>query len=166
MNYIIRKGTKEECNDVAHVISIAWNEAYKGIVPDWYLKELLENEKERAEKLYNDFDKNSINHFVLEVNNKVVGFARFGPSSDCDFSKCGEIIALYIIGKYKGNGFGKFLVEKSIEELKLFGFDKIIISCLKGNNSNSFYQHIGGIYVKDSIFKRLSLPENIYYYEI
>lgn len=34
MNYIIRKGTKEDCNDIAHIVSIAWNETYKDIVPD------------------------------------------------------------------------------------------------------------------------------------
>ena len=57
------------------------------------------------------------------------------------------------------------LVEQAKKELKILGFDKIIIACLKGNPSNEFYKHIGGIYVKDGLYKRLQLPENIYYYD-
>ena len=34
MNYLIRKKEKKDCKDVAHVVTIAWNETYKGIVPD------------------------------------------------------------------------------------------------------------------------------------
>lgn len=67
--------------------------------------------------------------------------------------------------KYKGNGFGRKLVEEGIKELKSLGFDKMIIACLKGNPSNEFYKHIGGKYIKDRMYERLSLPENIYYYE-
>ena len=33
--------TKEDCKDVAHVITIAWNETYKEIVPDDFLKKSL-----------------------------------------------------------------------------------------------------------------------------
>ena len=45
-------------------------------------------------------------------------------------------------------------------------FDKMIISCLKKNPANEFYKHMGGIYLKDGEFKKLKLPENIYYFNI
>ena len=38
MNYLIRKKEKKDCKDVAHVVTIAWNETYKGIVPDLFLE--------------------------------------------------------------------------------------------------------------------------------
>lgn len=41
----------------------------------------------------------------------------------------------------------------------------MVIACLKGNPANEFYKHIGGVYTKDGFYKRLSLPENIYYFE-
>ena len=66
---------------------------------------------------------------------------------------------------YKGNGYGRKLVEEAIKKLKQLGCDKMIIACLKGNPSNEFYKHIGGKYLKDGVWKRLNLPENIYYYE-
>ena len=164
MEYIIRRRTKEDCKGIARVVTIGWNETYKGIVPDWFLEELKTNEEERANNMLSKFDDNNNHQYVLEIDNEVVGFVNFGASEDVEY-KCGEIFALYIISKYKGLGLGKKLVEVAKKELKEMGFNSMIIACLKGNPSNEFYKHIGGVYVKDGVFKRLSLPENIYYFE-
>lgn len=166
MEYVIRRRERKDCKSIAHIVTISWNETYQDIVPKWFLDELKNNEEERAKKSYEEFDINNNNQLVLEVDNKVVGFVNYGLSSDDDYQKCGEIFALYIISKYKGNGFGRKLVEEAKKELKILGFDKMIISCLKGNPSNQFYKHIGGVYAKDGIYKRLNLLENIYYYDI
>lgn len=165
MAYLIRKRTKEDCFKIAYIVTASWNDTYKGIVPDWFLEELKTNEKERASKSYNEFDMNDNNKLVLEVDNEVVGFTNYGKSDDNSFENCGEIFALYILKEYQGNGYGKKLVEETKKELKKMGFDKMIIACLKGNPSNEFYKHIGGNYIKDGIYKRLNLKENVYLYE-
>lgn len=165
MNYLIRKRTKEDCKDIQKVVTISWNETYKGIVPDWFLEELKINEEERIQKAYDTFDENDNNQFVLEIDEEIVGFVNFGESRDDEYENCGEIFALYVINKFKGNGFGKKLVDAAKNELKNMGYNKMLIGCLKGNPSNEFYKHIGGVYVKDGLYKRLNLPENIYYYE-
>ena len=72
MKYLIRRRTKNDCKYIAHIVTISWNETYKGIVPDWFLEELKNNENERAEKLYNEFNEKNNNQFVLEVENEVV----------------------------------------------------------------------------------------------
>ena len=166
MEYIIRKREQKDCKDIAHVVTVAWNETYKGIVPESFLEELKNNEEGRAERSYEEFDINDNDKLVLEIDNKVVGFVNYGLSEDDQFENCGEIFALYIIKKYKGNGFGRKLVEEAIKEIKKLGCNKMIIACLKGNPSNEFYKHIGGKYIKDGVYKRLNIPENIYYYEI
>lgn len=166
MNYSIRKREIRDCKGIAHVVTLSWNETYKGIVPDYFLKALKNNEKQRTQMLIDDFDINDNNQYVLEINNEIVGFINYGKSSDKQFLNCGEIKAIYVIKKYKGKGFGRKLVEKAIKEMKQLGYDKMIVACLKGNTSNGFYEHIGGKYIKDGLYKRLNLPENIYYYEI
>ena len=45
------------------------------------------------------------------------------------------------------------------------GYDKMVIGCLANNPSNKFYEHIGGKYIKQRIFEKLQLPENVYYYD-
>ena len=165
MNYIIRKKERRDCADVAHVVTVAWNETYKGIVPDDFLNNLYVNESERAINSYNKFNEEDNHQFVLEVDNKVVGFVKVGTTDETDYENCGELHAMYIINGYKGYGYGKKLLEAGIKELKNMGFDKMVIGCLVGNPSNDFYKHIGGKYVKQRIFERLKLPENVYFFE-
>ena len=49
----------------------------------------------------------------------------------------------------------KKLIDAGIEELKYMGYDKMVIGCLVGNPSNKFYEHIGGIHIKQRIFEKL-----------
>ena len=46
----------QDCAAIAHVVTVAWNETYKGIVPDWFLEELKTNEPDRAKKTYDEYD--------------------------------------------------------------------------------------------------------------
>lgn len=165
MNYLIRKKKKEDCEEVAHIVTIAWNETYKGIVNDDFLNSLYENEEQRSNNSYNKFNEKENHQLVLEVDNNIVGFVNVGATDDINYKNCGEIHALYIISKYKNYGFGKKLFEAGIEELKSMGYDKMIIGCLDGNPSNEFYKHMGGKLIKTRIFEKLQLPENVYYFE-
>ena len=101
---------------------------------------------------------------VLEVDGKVIGFVNVGSTDEKEYDNCGELHAIYIINGYKGNGFGKKLINIGIEELKKMGYNKMIIGCLEGNPSNEFYKHIGGEFIKKRVFKKLNLPENVYYF--
>ncbi|UKI58059.1 MAG: GNAT family N-acetyltransferase [Clostridium sp.] len=103
MDYNIRKKWKKrDCMSVAHVITIAWNETYKGIIDDDILNNLYSNEDERANNSLKNFDTNEDEQLVLEVDNKVVGFANVGKPNDTTYNNCGELFAIYIMGKYKG----------------------------------------------------------------
>ena len=165
MNYLIRKRTKEDCASVAHVVTVAWNETYTGIVNDDFLNGLYENEEQRANNSYNKFNEEDNHQLVLEVDNKVVGFVNVGDTDDTDYDNCGELHAIYIISDYKGYGFGKKLFKAGIEELKRMGYDKMLIGCIDGNPSKEFYKHMGGKLIKTRIFEKLHLPENVYYFE-
>lgn len=162
MKYIIRKGKVEDCKAIANIVTRGWNETYKGIVPDYFLEELKQNENERAARMISNFDENSNNQIVLEVDGKVVGFCTYGKTKDDGIEECGEIFTLYIISEYKGKGFGKRLVECAGQHLKEMGFNKFIVACFKGNPSNDFYKHIGGKFVGGRLFERLNLSENVY----
>ena len=165
MNYIIRKKERKDCADVAHVVTVAWNETYKGIVPDDFLDGLYLNEEQRAINSYNKFDENNNHQYVLEVDGKVIGFVNVGSTDEKEYDNCGELHAIYIINGYKGNGYGKKLINIGIEELKKMGYNKMIIGCLEGNPSNEFYKHIGGKFIKKRVFEKLNLLENVYYFD-
>ena len=166
MQVIVRKKQKIDCSGITHVITICWNETYRGIVNDKILNNMYNNEDERTLKAINKFDENNNHEFVLLVDNEIVGYMNVGRSDDEELENCGEIHALYIINKYHGNGFGKKLFNEGINELKNMGFDKMIIGCLEENKSNDFYKHIGGKFIKKRVFKKLNLIENVYYFDL
>ncbi len=165
MDYIIRKKERKDCRGVAHVVTVAWNETYRKIVPDEFVDSLYKNEEERGKDSFDKFDTKSNHQYILEVDNKIVGFINVGSTDETEFTNCGEIHAIYIINGYKGYGFGKKLINAGINELKNMGYDKMIIGCLAGNKSNDFYKHIGGSFIKTRIFEKLQLPENVYYFD-
>lgn len=41
MGCIIRKREKSDCEAVAHVVTVAWNETYKGIVPNDFFRRFI-----------------------------------------------------------------------------------------------------------------------------
>ncbi len=163
MNYVIRDEKISDLRDVNHIVTISWNETYKGLVPDDFLNNLYNNEEERIKRNIQEFGKDK--ELVLEVEGKIVGFVRYGVANDKELVNCGEVIALYVLKDYQKYGYGKKLVFAAFKRLKELGFDKVIIACLKGNRANEFYQHIGGKYYKDGLFERLNLKENIYLFE-
>lgn len=166
MKYNIRRRERKDCKDIARVVTKSWNETYKGIVSNEFLDDLYKNEESRAKNSFDNFNNNHNHQFVLEIDNKVVGFVNVGKSDDAEYLNCGEIYALYIEKEYQGNGFGKKLVKAGIDELKKLGFDKMIIGCLEANSSNAFYRHIGGRFVKTRIFEKLNMIENVYLFKL
>ena len=164
-DFAIRRKQREDCEAVEHIITLAWNETYTGIVPDEFLKNLYNSEAKRIRNKFNNFNVHENHTFVLEVDNNIVGFVNVGESKEAGFADSGEIYALYLLNNYKGCGFGRKLFETGIEESKNMGYKRILVGCLQENESNGFYKHIGGIPVKERIFKELGLPENLYLFE-
>ena len=165
MNYIIRKMNKNDCFAVAKIVTIAWNETYRGIVNDEFLDNLYLNEQERANNFYKEFDKNINHQYVLEINNEIVGFINVDASDEVEYNDCGELYALYLINNYKGQDYGRKLFDMAIKELKSMGFTKMIVGCLADNPTNDFYKHMGGKLIKQRVFEKLQLPENVYLFE-
>ena len=64
VKFVIRKKERKDCPDMAHVVTVAWNETYKGLVPDEFLDGLYLNEEERATNSYNKFNENDNHQYV------------------------------------------------------------------------------------------------------
>ena len=67
MKYIIRKRERKDCKGIARVVTISWNETYKGIVSDNELDMLVNNEESRAKKSYDEFDINNNRSFSCKI---------------------------------------------------------------------------------------------------
>ncbi len=162
MNYAIRKMTRSDCREAAHVIAVSWKDTYRGIIPAEELNRT--NEQTIAENSRKNFPEEN-HQFVLEADGTIAGYMNVGLTDDPEYERCGEIYAIYILKEFQGKGFGRKLIEAGTAELKTLGCDRMLIGCLAGNPSNSFYEHIGGKLIKTRIYERLQLPENVYLFE-
>ena len=163
MTPIIRKRKVEDSNELAHSIALVWNTTYKGIVDDAFLKELIDNENESAERLRNNINEQP-DYYILTLQNKIIGWIYYTLDSN-KYENAAEIHSLYILKEYQGNGYGKLLYNYTVKNIKKKGIKKLIIGCLDGNSSNNFYKHLGGKYIGNHLFREKYI-ENIYLFEL
>ena len=73
---IIREAVEKDAESIVNTNINGWIETYRGIFPNDYLKKLEQKKSESIEKC-----KNKINEYIVcEVENKVVGFLRYGKN--------------------------------------------------------------------------------------
>ena len=164
---MIRRLTKEDIPAYQHLMTTVWQETYPGIINQNFLDNLSITEPQRIEMSKITFNESVKDTFVLEEDNQIIGFTKFGTSEDPNYPNTGEIFALYLLAKYKGKGYGKKLVQYAVKELMEEGYNNMVIGCISQNPSNEFYKHLGGIKKSERYFSRTGdeLVENIYYFE-
>jgi len=135
---IIRKATVEDAEGKGYVHYQSWIETYTGLFPDEVMSRLsLEKSIENARK-YPE------NTYVAILDDKIIGFSCYLESRDEDLEDTGEIMAIYILKEYQGNGVGKKLMEVCYKELSQYS--KLSLWVL-GDNKKSvgFYERQGFI---------------------
>lgn len=147
----IRYATKEDALKIAIVNVYTWKTQYSGLMSEEVIDERVNTVTQMAEKIKARMDEDN-KCIVLEVDNTIIGFCRYGKSRNEEYKNCGEIYALYLLKGFSKRGYGRKLFEKAVEDLKADGFERMIINCLKGNPTLDFYKHMGGEVVgKDAL---------------
>ena len=128
--------TDEELCGRGYVHCTSWQEAYRGIVCDSYLDSMtVEATTARARQ----FPENTI---IAKDQERVVGFAVYGPSRDEDLTDAGEVIAIYVLSEYYGRGIGYRLMNEAFSMLK--EYDTVFVWVLEKNErAIRFYKRYG-----------------------
>ena len=139
MKLIIRDAVPEDAYDraVCHVSS--WRSAYKGIVPDEYIDNIsIEERTERYRRQIQDFKDSLFYNAIYE--NKIIGLLCMSKSRDEDKPNAGEIVGFYFIEEFWGKGYGREMMDFSINTLKSMGYNEIILWVLEENGrARRFY---------------------------
>lgn len=154
MEHIIIRNIKVE--DIPSVVDIqisGWKTAYKGIIHYDFLNSL--NRDKKIEQRRKDYKQNGF--IVAEINKEIVGFCRYidnnSYSPNMSEIDC-EILALYVSPNFKYNGIGTKLFQFVTNEFKVKNKTKMIIWCLKENESSiKFYTKMGGEIVVERVIK-------------
>lgn len=129
--------TDEEILGKAYVHWKSWQEAYADLLPQEFLKNTYT--LERCQDWAVRYPQNIL---VALVDEKVVGFACYGSSSQEDLQEAGELYALYVLADYYDQGIGYQLIQAALEKLQ--SYETVSLWVLDGNTrAIAFYEKIG-----------------------
>ena len=165
----IRKATETDAGSIAHLHAISWKSAYKNILPQEYLDNDVESEKEAywTGKMRNL----NTNDFVLlmektegeDQENTLIGFVAVCESNEMGY---GAIVDnLHVLPEEKGKKIGLRLLCMAAAELKQQGKDSFYLWVFDQNTAaREFYKKTGGIPVDKGLYEMRGkkIPETRY----
>jgi len=140
----LRRATEADAGPIARVHVLAWQEAYRGILPDEFLASLsVERRREMWARQLGDPDL-APGVFVAAEEGEVVGFASAGPAREQGLDFDGELYAIYLLAAHQRKGFGRALFQAAANALHRLGLNSMMLWVLKDNPTRGFYDHLGG----------------------
>jgi len=163
----IRKATPNDALGITIVNVYTWKTAYQGLLPDSVIDERIAALPARAEKTKETIAASG-DCFIATVGGVVIGFCRYGACRNDTYPDDGEIYAIYVLKGYNGTGVGRALLSAAIDELRQRGCRAMVLNCLQGNPSRSFYEHMGGKVVGQRTDELLGviMTEDILHFEL
>lgn len=164
-NMIIRKINQTDSREeISNIYEQSWKYAYKGIIPQAYLDSIPKDQWCGA------FDNPECYTLIMLDDEKIIGTLTYCKSRFEDYKDWGEIVSIYFLPEYMGKGYGKPLLEQTVEELKTMGFQTVFLRVLEDNHrARHFYEKCGfkygGKYYNDTIGGK-QLRELQYVYNI
>jgi uncharacterized protein (DUF952 family)/ribosomal protein S18 acetylase RimI-like enzyme len=143
---LIRQGLPGDEAELASCHTHAWQQSYRGLVPDQVLDSRPLSFRRRMLWWRSVVrGKTPTTVFVAEsAENGIIGFCAVEPARDEVHGGKGEVTAIYCLNEYKGKGIGAALFQMGKAHLKEQNFPGMYLWVLKNNPTIKFYQSMGG----------------------
>jgi GNAT superfamily N-acetyltransferase len=141
---VCRPATRADLTGIATIRIRAWQEAYRGSVPQDYL-DSLDVAEEVARWGHRPLD----GQHVAEANGSLVGWLSVGPyrpdeGEQVPGPSCGEVRAIYALPDVWGRGVGRALMAYGLGELRRLGLSPVLLWVLVANErARRFYERAG-----------------------
>jgi len=143
MRFEIVTASPEMAKSIAKVHIKSWQSAYKDIIPQSFLENLSVENRANRYRFGNDRDEGHY-FFVAKLDDKIIGLLHLCRCRDEDAQDKGEISAIYLQPENWGKGYGRKMMEYSLDLLKVEGYKKVVIWVLKDNKRTiDFYKKFG-----------------------
>lgn len=139
----IRNATPSDASGISAVYDAAWRTAYAGIIPALHLERMIQ--RRGPAWWMSAAGKARGNLIVLDVGERIAGYAMIGWNRSKTIAATGEIHELYLKPEYQGLGFGRRLLRSSLDRLIASERRRSLVWVLEDNETAlSFYLKAGG----------------------
>ena len=137
-----RRARREDSEAIARVHDQSWNNAYSGMVPHSALNRMVQ--RRGPAWWLKAIDRHTV-ILVLEMQDRIVGYATIGRNRVQTLPHGGEIYEIYLLPEYQGVGFGSHLFLSAMSELKRRSLSGTVVWVLADNApAIRFYENAGG----------------------
>lgn len=141
----------------------SYHEALKEVTSERFFLEMLEPPPLEKVTEYQTglIEKNGPVCYAITTENKVVGWCDIFPSTNPRMLHRGSL-GMGIIKDYRGQGFGRRLMEATLKQAKQFGLEKVELSVYTTNvNAIALYKKIG--FTEEGLIKKYRKLDGVYY---
>lgn len=140
---MVRHPTADDVDQLARVHVEAWNDAYRGLLPEQTIAGMT---VERRTTMWRRIvDRDPRRAWVGEDETGVVGLASVGPASDPE--GWGQLFSIYVVSRAWGTGLGSALWDAAQSGLTELGFDRRQLYVLDTNaRARRFYEYKGWVH--------------------
>ncbi|HMM05070.1 MAG TPA: GNAT family N-acetyltransferase [Clostridiales bacterium] len=155
--------TGDDFAAISRIYAMSWKRAYRGIVPDAYLKALKENRWETLLQKERD-------NLLLAIDGaEIIGAATYGPAREKKYHGWGEVVSVYLLPAAFRQGIGSRLLRRACKELENLGYSQVYLWVLMENTAaRRFYEANGFRCNGDTIICEIggkALKETRYLYD-
>ena len=110
-----------DASSAANVYLQSWKKAYQDILPKEYLNNMTADVWEPSIRSA------QYPGFVLMEHGQCIGVSRMSRAREKEMEGWGEIISVYLLPEYTGQGFGRLLLDHAIRFLCQKGYCRIYL---------------------------------------
>ena len=127
-NITIRLAVPSDAPDMAEVHMRSWEVAYKGILPDAYIREKNATRPDLYARVITEENETS---YVIQYGGKTIGIMCVAPPQDKELTDCHELHYLYLHPDYFRRGIGTQAMEFACNIARSLGKTDWSYGCLR-----------------------------------
>ncbi len=147
---MIRQAIRADADAIARVHVDSWRETYRGLIGEAIIESRTIDR--RTAQWTDSLAAADRVTFVACIQEVICGFASALVRAPSQGEARAYLETLYVMRAAQGAGIGKALLMSTAQELSRRGCNALLLHVLRDNRAaRSFYEHLGGRYIKDRI---------------
>jgi GNAT superfamily N-acetyltransferase len=152
MSFAIRRATPDDAMAIAQVRVTSWQATYRGAIPDSYLDAMRPETSVEMWRAAAAGETPGVEVLVGTLEDRIVGFAGYGPARPPAFDYSGELYTTYWLPEAMGKGYGSQMFREAVRGLLRLGHGDMLLWVLEANvRGRRFYESlVKGTLIPDS----------------